>query len=463
VDPLASLTALLPEGAVSTHPGELAARSRDWWALAMLREARGDVLDRPLAVAFPRSTEDVSAVLAWAQETATPVVPRGGGSGVCGGAQASRRSVVLDLSEMRKVLDVDTVSQAVEAQAGIRGGRLEAELGRHGLTLGHYPQSLAISSLGGWIASGSAGQASTGYGVIEDLLLGLTVVVAGGEVLRLRPVPRSAAGPDLRRLFVGSEGTLGVVTEAVLSAARLPKGHRWVAMAPGTFEDGFDLVRGWLQAGIRPLVVRLYDPADAALTFGDLGHPGGPVLIAATEDDADVLPATAGTAEPLDERYGLHWWEHRFDAVDLYRRIMGPDRAFGSGVVADTVEVAGPWSKLPALYRALNGALGRHAEGVGCHLSHAYRSGGSLYCTFLIRASDDSAAADAYLRCWRDVARACHDAGGTISHHHGVGLLKSPFLDGELGSAGVSVLRSIKAALDPAGILNPGKLVPGGG
>lgn len=465
MDALASLAALLPDGALSTHPGELAARGRDWWAMAMLREARGDVLDRPLAVAFPRSTEDVSAILGWAQGTGTPVVPRGGGSGVSGGAQASRRAVVIDLSEMREVLDVDERSLAVSVQAGIRGDRLEAALGRRDLTLGHYPQSLAISSVGGWIASASAGQASTGYGVIEDLILGLTVVLATGEVLPLRPVPRSAAGPDLRRLFVGSEGTLGVVTEAVLSASRLPEELRWLAVAPTAFEQGFDVVREWLQAGIRPLVVRLYDPADASVTFGEVGHAGGPVLIAAaaSEADLDALRASADAAEALDGRYGSHWWERRFDAVDLYRRIMGPDRALGGGVVVDTIEVAALWSRLPGLYRALRGVLGRHAEAVGCHLSHAYRSGASLYFTILIRASDDSAAADAYLRCWRDAARACHESGGTLTHHHGVGLLKVPFMDQEVGPAGIAVLRALKRALDPAGVLNPGKLIPGGG
>jgi alkyldihydroxyacetonephosphate synthase len=466
VDGLESLTAVLPEGAVSTHPGELAARARDWWPLALLREARGDAVERPSAVVFPRTTEDVGSVMAWAQQTGTPVVPRGGGSGVCGGAQAVRGSVVLDLSEMREVLGVDEESRVVEVQAGIRGDRLEAALGPTGLTLGHYPQSLAISSVGGWIATRSAGQASAGYGVIEDLVLGLTVVLADGDILRLRPVPRSAAGPDLRTLFVGSEGTLGIITEATLVASRLPQDLRWVAAAPATFEEGLTLVRDIAQSGHRPLVVRLYDPADAGLAFGELGHAGGPVLIVAVDGAAEAAGVGRSVHRApggmLDEGYGSHWWEHRFDAVDQYRRIMGPDRVFGSGVVVDTVEVAALWSRLSGLYAAIRETLHRHAEMVGCHLSHPYRSGASLYFTFLIRSADDAAAADAYLRCWRDVAGACHDGGGTITHHHGVGLLKAPFMDQEVGPAGVAVLRALKLALDPAGILNPGKLIPRG-
>jgi alkyldihydroxyacetonephosphate synthase len=432
----------------------------------MLREARGDILERPLAVAFPRTTEDVAAVMVWAQETGTPVIARGGGSGVCGGAQATRGSVILDLSEMREVIGVDEGSLAVEVQAGIRGDRLEGALAQRGLTLGHYPQSLAISSVGGWLAARSAGQASAGYGAIEDLVLGLTVVLADGGVLRLRPVPRSAAGPDLRNLFIGSEGTLGIITEATLTASRLPDDLRWVAAAPGTFEEGLETVRDIVQGGGRPVVVRLYDPPDAALTFGDLGHAGGPVLIVAVDGEAEAgaigRAVEAGTSGPLGDGYGSHWWEHRFDAVDVYRGVMGPDRVFGSGVVVDTLEVAALWSQLSGLYRTLQDTLTGHAEAVGCHLSHPYRSGASLYFTFLIRAADDSAAADAYLRCWRDAARACHGAGGTITHHHGIGLLKAPFMEEELGSVGLSVLRAMKSALDPAAILNPGKLIPRG-
>jgi alkyldihydroxyacetonephosphate synthase len=468
VDPLDSLRALLPEGGVSTHPGEVAARSSDLWALAMLREARGDTLDRALAVAFPRTTEHVSSVMLWAQETGTPVVPRGGGSGVVGGAQAVRGAVVLDVSEMRNVIGIDEVSQAVEVQAGIRGDRLEAALGEVGLTVGHYPQSLAISSVGGWIAAGSAGDASTD-GAIGDLVLGLAAVLADGRVVRLRAVPRSAAGPDLRRLFVGSEGTLGVITEATLSATRLPGKMRWVAAAPAGFPEGVAAVREAIQQDLRPLVMRLSDPADAGRTFGALDHSGGSVLLAgfarSRDADASAMRELVGStgAGGLSDEYGAHWWEHRFEAVDLYRGIMGPDRSLGSGVVADTVEVAALWSRLPELHAAVDAALRSRAEAVACHLSHPSRSGASLSFSFVVRGADDRAAGDAHLRAWRQAAQACHAAGGTISHHQGVGLLKAPFMEDELGRPGLETLRAVKDALDPAGILNPGKLIPGGG
>ncbi len=467
MDSLGALIQRLPDGAVSTHPGELASRSRDQWALALLREARGERLPRPMAVVFAGSTEDVSTTLAWAVETGTSVVPRGGGSGVSGGAQASWRSVVLDLSRMNRVLSVDEESLAVEVQAGIHGDRLESHLGDVGLTLGHYPQSLAISTVGGWLASTSAGQASAGYGVIEDLVLGLTAVLPGGEVMRLRPTPRSAAGPDLRRLMVGSEGTLAVITEAVLSASRAPESMRWAAYAPKDFRKGIALSRTIIQGGVRPLVLRLYDEADARLAMATSGHDDGPLLLLGFRgDDAAAFDvarerARSARARKLPETLGEHWWEHRNDAVTLYRRVMGEERMLGSGVVVDTMEVAGLWKGLSGLYESVREALREHAaQPVGCHLSHPYRSGASLYFTFLIHAEDDEQAERRYLECWSHAARACHAAGGTISHHHGVGLLKVPFLEEELGPAGLGALRAVKRALDPSGVLNPGKLLP---
>ncbi|HEX2025362.1 MAG TPA: FAD-binding oxidoreductase [Actinomycetota bacterium] len=469
MDALASLLERLPEGAVSTHPGELSSRSRDAWPLAMLREARGERLPRPMAVVFPRSTEDVAATLAWAAETGVPVVPRGAGSGVCGGAQAVWRGVVVDLGQMNRVLDIDTDSLAVRVEAGIRGDRLEAVLEERGLTLGHYPQSMAISTVGGWIATSSSGQASAGFGAIEDLVLGLVAVLPGGEVLELSPVPRSAAGPDLRRLLVGSEGTMGIVTEATLAAARTPGELRWSITRHGSFEAGVDVTRELIHAGLRPTVVRLYDEPDATVTFGALGHERGAVLVAGFPDRVWTEPmlgaarqaASAAGAEELDAAYGRHWWEHRNDAVDLYRRIMGEERMLGPGVVVDTVEVAGLWSGLPALYRAVRDALSEHAaRPVACHLSHPYAGGASLYFTVLLHGEDDRSVEDTYAAAWRDAAGACHRASGTISHHHGIGLLKTPFMREELGDGGLRVLRSIKSALDPVGVLNPGKLLP---
>ena len=228
------LAGRLPDGTVSTDPQTLREHATDSWPLALLRRVRGDDLPEPAAVISPATTGEVATVLAWASQTGTAVVPRGAGSGVCGGATADSDAVVLDLSRMDRIGEVDAISHTVEVQAGVRGDRLEQELAKLGLTTGHYPQSVAISTVGGWIAASSAGQASTGFGAIEDVLLGLTAVLPDGEILRLRPVPRSAAGPDLRRLLIGSEGTLAVVTEATLACRARPTAWDWLAFG---FED----------------------------------------------------------------------------------------------------------------------------------------------------------------------------------------------------------------------------------
>jgi alkyldihydroxyacetonephosphate synthase len=470
VDNLDILASRLPDGMVTTDAEVLRERAIDWWPLLLLRRARGDELAEPAAVVFPASTEDVATVLAWASQTRTAVIPRGGGSGMCGGAAATAGSVVLDLSRMDQVTDVDLASRVVHVQAGVRGDRLEEALAGHGLTVGHYPQSVALSTVGGWIAASSAGQASTGFGVIEDVLLGLTAVLPQGEILRCRPVPRSAAGPDLRRLLVGSEGTLGVVTEAALACRARPTGWEWLAFGFPAFEALANGLRDAVREETGAAVLRGYDETDAALSFGPLGHPGGCVGMLGFPADlwgldarkraASEIMRRAGASGELGASYGEHWWEHRNDAVGTYLAIMGPDRAFGPGAIVDTMEVAGLWSAVPRLYAGIRDALGAYAQAVGCHLSHLYPSGSSLYFTFLISGADERDAEARYLAAWEQAVRSCAAVGGTLTHHHGVGRAKSRFLADELGEAGVGVLAAIKAAIDPDRVLNPGVLLP---
>jgi alkyldihydroxyacetonephosphate synthase len=463
VSSLDILAGRLPDGTVSTDRQTLRRSAIDSWSLALLRRVRGDDLPEPAAVVFPARTEEVATVLAWASQTGTAVIPRGAGSGVCGGAQAETQAIVLDLSRMDRIGPIDPESQTVEVQAGVRGDRLEEELATHGLTTGHYPQSVAISTVGGWIAASSAGQASTGFGAIEDLLLGLIAVLPDGEILRLRPVPRSAAGPDLRRLLVGSEGTLAVVTEATLACRSRPVGWEWLAFGYRDFTTMAAALRDVRRAGTGAAVLRGYDETDAQLGFGALKHttgcvalagfPVGPPGLGARKQAAAEILRTTGTE--LGASYGEHWWQHRNDAVQTFAQIMGPERTFGTGVIVDTMEVAGLWSAVPRLYDGIKTALSAHAQAVACHLSHLYPSGSSLYFTFLITGADDDEAETKYLEAWQQAARTCTEAGGTITHHHGVGRLKAPFLVGELGETGLGVLSTIRKALDPAGIMNP--------
>ena len=464
-----ALIAALGEASVSLDPDDRAQRSGDWSAHSWLQHPGTAGEAGAAAVVFPASTEEVATVLAWAEATRTPIVPRGGGSGVVGGAVASGGVVVLDTARLERISDINTVAMTVTVGAGVGGEPLETELRRNGLTLGHYPQSLSLSTVGGWIASSAVGHASLGYGGIERLVVGLTVVLPGGRIVELRSVPRSAAGPDLRRLFIGSEGTLGVVTEATMAASRLPSGWRWLAFEAPTFVAACDVAREVAQNRVPALVLRAYDRTDAVVTFGEVGFGGEAVLIVAFDEnlpglDASCLAVEASAravdAVELPGSYGEHWHEHHTDAIDLYRKIMGPERIFGEGVIVDTLEVAGLWHQVPILYRSVGAVLADAAELSGCHLSHAYSSGASLYFTFMLRAGDDAAAVQRHSECWDDIVAACHRAGGTMTHHHGVGLLRAQHLPNELGAGGLQTLRSIKAALDPHGIMNPGKLLP---
>jgi alkyldihydroxyacetonephosphate synthase len=468
VSALDLLVSRLPADTISTNPKILTERATDSWTLDLLRRVRGDELAEPAAVVFPARTEDVATVLAWATETGTAVIPRGAGSGVCGAARAQDGAVILDLSRMDRIGDVDLVSQTVTVQAGVRGDRLEAALADKDLTTGHYPQSIAISTVGGWIAASSAGQASTGFGAIEDILLGLTAVLPTGEILRCRAVPRSAAGPDLRRLLIGSEGTLAVVTEATLACRARPAGYEWLAAGFPDFETMAAALREVRRAGTGAAVLRGYDETDAQFNFGALDHsgacvglagfPAGLPGLAARKRTAVELLTRAGTE--LGPEYGAHWEQHRNDAVQTYAQVMGPERAFGAGAIVDTMEVAGLWSAVPRLHEEIRQVLAGHAQLVGCHLSHLYPSGSSLYFTFLINGTDERDAEAKYRRAWDQAAASCAGAGGTITHHHGVGRLKAPYLTQELGAEGVAVLGRIRAALDPAQIMNPGGLRP---
>jgi len=466
VSALDLLVSRLPAGTIDTNQKIRDERAIDSWSLSLLRQVQGDELPAPDAVAFPACTDEVAAVLAWATETGTAVIPRGAGSGVCGGAQARAGAVILDLSRLDRIGAVDPVSQTVEVEAGVHGDRLEEALAGHGLTTGHYPQSIAISTVGGWIAASSAGQASTGFGAIEDIVLGLTAVLPTGEILRCRAVPRSAAGPDLRRLLTGSEGTLGVITEATLACRARPAGWEWLAAGYPDFETMAAALRAVRRAGTGAAVLRGYDETDARFSFGALGHDGGCVGLAGFPVGLPGLEARKQAAAELmagtdlGPEYGAHWEQHRNDAVQTYAQVMGPERAFGPGAIVDTMEVAGLWSAVPRLHQDIQQALAAHAQLVGCHLSHLYPSGSSLYFTFLINGTDERAAAATYRQAWDQAAAACTAAGGTITHHHGVGRLKAPYLAAELGPAGTGVLDQIRAALDPAQIMNPGGLRP---
>ncbi len=451
----------------------------------LIRLRAGDGSRAPDAVAAPRSGAEVASVLAACAAESVAVVPFGGGTSVVGGVDALRGShaavIALDLTRLDQVLDLDRRSLTTTVEAGMLGPQLERLLGNAGLTVGHFPQSFQHSTVGGWIATRSAGQASTGYGRIEDLVEALRFEAPAGPIAT-RPVPASAAGPSLRELLVGSEGTLGVVTAATLRVRLAPGARRYAGWLFRSFEEGREALRALAQTDSAPDLARLSDAEETRLNLALSAKGGGfervlrsylrarvgsapSLALTGIEGTPDgVARRRARLAEAmrsagavgLGEGAGRAWLKGRFAAPYLR------DEMLDRGVLVETFETAADWEALGGLYHAVRNALEGALPGTGtvtCHVSHIYRSGASLYFTVLapVSAGDEL---ERWAQLKRAALRAILAGGGTITHHHAVGRDHAPWLAQEIGELGVEVLRVAKQRLDPAGIMNPGKLLP---
>ena len=431
-----------------------AEHARDWWPPLIADVARGHVERWPGVVVRAHSTEDVVPTLKIASAHGVPVCPQGGRSGVGGGAVPQTGAIALDLTGLSAVVDVDETSSTVRVEAGVFGPDLEAATRARGFTVGHFPQSFDLATVGGWIACRGAGQYSNRYGKIEDLVRGLTVVTAAGEVLHLGGHgPRQAVGPDLVALFVGSEGTLGVITEATLVMRALPTSEQRAAFAFTTFEEGMTACRSIVQRDARPAVLRLYDEVESKRNF----DVDGCALIVLDEGEEPFVEATMLTvraacaaAAPLGDALVEHWLDRRNDVsalAPLWER----------GVVVDTIEVAGPWTILTDLRRRVTAAL-LAVEGMlvaSVHQSHAYVDGACLYFTFAGQPPNDTATF--YRDAWDGAIDEVIALGAAISHHHGVGRNRARFARAALGDA-FGLVVALKAHLDPENIMNPGVL-----
>jgi alkyldihydroxyacetonephosphate synthase len=459
-DLVTPLTALLGTDAVRADAAERRAHARDCWPRLALQERAGVASPEPEVVVRATSTEDVSRLLRWASAEGVPVTPYGAGSGVVGGAVAVRGGVLLDLSGLAGLVALDEESGVATFRAGTLGPDVESAVNARGWTVGHFPSSIMCSTVGGWVAARGAGQLSTRYGKAEDLVVAVEAVLADGTVWRTVPAPRTAVGPDLWRLLAGSEGTLGVLTEVTLRLHPLPEVRVFGGWLFGSLADGLDALRAVMRTGARPAVLRLYDELDTTLV---LGREGGALLVTVCEGDPDVVAAeravlarACGAATDLGAEPGEHWWEHRYDvSFNLPRVLSGA--LLGPYGVADTIEVAALWGRLPGVYDAMKAAMSEQASVVFAHVSHCYPEGASIYWSFALDGGSADGAVAAYDAVWAAAMDACRAAGGTIGHHHGVGQARARWLPSELG-AGYGVLQAVKAALDPAGVLNPGKL-----
>lgn len=428
--------------------------SRDWWPLPMTWAADAQVLSLASAVARPSSTDEVAAVVALCSTERVPITAAGGRSGVTGGSIPLFGGVVLDTTALAGIRSVDAVDGIVDVGAGTFGIDLEETLRRdHGLTVGHWPQSIALSTVGGWLACRGAGQLSNRYGKIEDIVVGLDVVLADGTVMELGGHARAATGPDLVQLFVGSEGTLGVITGARLRAHPLPT-HTWRATWTfPSFAEAIDACRRIAQRGLQPAALRLYDAEEADRNWGT-GDVA--VLLALDEGDPVVVDAARAITEqecadatPGDASLADRWWDHRNDVSAL-------EALISRGYMVDTLELTARWSDLATIHDAVRAAVRADPGIITCtaHVSHSYLDGACIYFTFAGTPASDAM----YLDCWNAATEAALAAGGSLSHHHGIGLNRARFMRRALGDGAQSVLQSIKDALDPNGVCDPGKL-----
>jgi len=523
---------------LSLREHDLVAYSRDMWPRQLLALRDGAAPSHaPHAVVWPETVREVAAIVRTAQRLRVPIIPYGGGSGVCGGTVPVIGGLTLDLKRMDALLSVDDTEMVCDVEAGANGERFERALENRGYTAGNFPSSIYCSTVGGWIACRAAGQMSTKYGKIEDRVVGLTVVTGRGEIVHTDDFSRAHTGPNWTQLLVGSEGTLGIITSARIRLSQTPALRRFRGFRFENVEAGMEAIRRVMQRDLRPAVVRLYDELDTFVhqtnSSGDTEEPAPEAMTGAlpelpgrlgaqsardgflgsakrllekrnpisrlrrgamaaalsrprvlnglaqrvtdtfskhgcllivglegsstrTETESRLVFAELELAggQDLGEEPGRHWLEKRYSVS------YGMSKVFREGALVDTMEVASTWDRLPELYRAVKQAIGQHAL-VMAHFSHAYSEGCSIYFTFVGHGNGRRASEKLYDAIWRDGMAAVNRAGGTISHHHGVGLLKSPWMQAEHREA-MHILRSLKASLDPSGIMNPGKLaLPG--
>ena len=489
---------------------DLDAARRDLWPRATLAMREGSLPPRPAVVTWPRTADDVAAVLAWASAEGRPVVPYGAGSGVCGGAQGMDGAVVVDTKRMLRIGPVDRVAGTVRCEPGVLGQHLEDHLAHHGLMTAHSPSSIMCSTVGGYVAARSAGQFSSRYGVFDDMLLAAEAVCPSGRLRGGRWTPQGEE--DLLPVLCGSEGTLGVVTDTLLRVVPLPEQRWFRAYALPDLETAWAAMRALMQSGLWPSVLRLYDPLDTriggparkarkaeqaaaggdtgpsiwhrlqdavqrvpslrhhlldlplalpglvnrlASGIGDevllvVGLDGSPAQLAGQVPQVEAIFSGSGSAgvtgaRDLGAAPGEHWYAHRHEVSYKLAPI------FVAGGWADTMEVATTWARLPALHEAVRAALGRHAV-VMAHFSHAYAEGCSIYFSFA-----GAGRLEVYDAAWQEALAAARAAGGTVTHHHGVGRLKAEAAAREAGAA-VRIWRELREELDPQGLMNPGRL-----
>lgn len=457
------LEKLIGKNKVSTDIGDRLCYSRDVTPLCYkwidLYKLPPYVCD---AVVSPDSTEDVIKVVKAARKNQIKLFIYGGGSGVVGGVIPTESGITLDMSRMSKVINLDKESLTIEVESGIIGQNLEDFLNKNNYTLRHFPQSLRSATVGGLIATRSTGQFSTKYGGIENYVTGLEIVLPDGKILKTMDKPRSSTGPDINNFFIGSEGIFGIITKAVLKIYNMPEKIKYYCFLYDDIFGALDSIKEVMQSGLKPPVVRLYNREESRQKFAKLGfNHDGCLLILCYEGKSELVDAesavsqkicTKRKAENIGDVLGRLWFENRFDT----KHILEKEKEFGG--ISDAIELAASWSKIKKLYIEIEQYFREKQITLASHFSHAYTNGISVYNIFFLNAKDEKEAIERFFTVWSDVMEIALKNEATISHHHGIGIIKKDELKKEINE-GINILHSLKEILDPDFIINPGKLL----
>lgn len=458
------LLGVLGEGNISRDEIECQAYIGDVSFLGMVMPKHKMEVKRPDFIVWPKTTQQVSMVLKVANTHKIPVTPYCGGAGVQGAAVPLFGGIVMDVKKMDKILDIDETNLTVTCQTGLIGQTLEWALNEKGFTYAHIPQSTYCSGIGGFLAGHSAGVLSTKYGKIASMVLGMEIVLPTGRIIRTRAVPQSAAGPNLNHLFIGSEGTLGVITEATLTIHPLPEVREFRSFLFPNMHSAFEAVRKIMRRGLVPGTIRISDQEESKELYNQEGSfmtisfDGFEELVALQHREATKISMDENAVD-IGSAPGDRWWKRRFSSV--YPKDIGNPLEMGRHTlnVGNVIDSAGSFTYLEAAHKEIRQAILKIPGGsFMAHFSHWYKTGGMMYpyCVNTGAASEEEMV-DRYFRMHRAAVEVIHRLGGTMTHHHGVGLTLNGFMREEFGES-FETLQSIKHTLDPNNIMNPGKL-----
>jgi len=459
---VSKLAEIVGENNVSTKNIDILAYTKDSTLIAFNWTLQGKIAGLPDIITWPETVEQISEILKLANKEKIPVIPYAEGSGVVGGALAIRGGIVLDMKKFNKIIEINEKDLTITAQTGINGMNLERFLNDKGYTTGHIPQSLYTSSLGGWIAHRAAGQFSTKYGKIEDIVMGMEIVLPQGDIINFKPIARASTGPQFDKLFIGGEGTLGIVTKATLKIWPSPEKRTLISYAFPTFEDSLEATRQILRQQIYPAVMRIYDADETFRHFGHIEKAKNKVMVVFVCEGIGRLVDLEEqiTKETCEKNNGVecgdepveHWFETRFKVTDT-----SSTPTFQ--LVFDTIEIGFLWDKAADMYHSVIEAT-KKVKGmvmITAHVSHFYPNGVGFYFTFAGVPPKELTDLEFYQEVWDTVIKTVEDCGGSFGHHHGVGINRSKWMPVEWGKS-FDTLKKIKKLLDPNNILNPGKI-----